>query len=155
MAIGAEELRSLYHSANSFQHTAPSVLRKTYDSAVLAADTFDRSAFFAKARTAGVDLLLTLPKIGPTTSFHILQYTGVAADTLTITPNAEDQVNGDGLGVSKVYTVDASASSTKLLIFASSNVWHIYSIGTDKINLIPGAGISITGTYPDFTVTVP
>lgn len=151
MATSPEELHTISHLARTFQHVDGASRGSPYDSAVLSTDTFQRNYLFSRVITAGVNMVLNLPEIGQCSSFHLLQYSGQAADTLTLQPNAVDQVNGGGLGVAKVYTSEGTA--LKLLVFAANNVWHTYHIGADPVTLTAGAGIQITGSFPNFTIT--
>lgn len=151
MASSPEELRTIQHLAETLQHCGGSAKPTSYDSDVLPVQNFSRAYLFSRALTAGANLNLTLPAVGSHSSLQLLQWNGDASDTLTLTPKASDRVNGGGLGVAKVYT--SLGSSTKFIIFAVHNHWHVYHIGSDPITLTAGAGISITGTYPNLTIT--
>jgi hypothetical protein len=151
MAYAAEQSFSLSVISQQFSHVQGFAKLEPYDSSVLPSYDFSRAHFFAKVLTAGTNLELVLPEIGIVSSFHLVQYTGDAADELTLTPYADDEINGGGVGVAKVFTSDGTP--LKFVVFAAHNQWHISSVREEPINLIAGAGISITGTYPDITIT--
>ena len=153
MAVSPEEIRSLYQLAGSFTHVNAGARSTTYEAAVAPVQSFSRAYFFSKASTAigATTLELTLPLVGAHSSFHLLQYTGAAGHVLELQPNATDRVNSGALGVLKSYT--SQGHPMKLLVFAVRNVWHVYSVGEDPIDLTAGTGSAITGTYPALTVT--
>ena len=153
MSVSQEQFRTLTYESERFNHLRPSIKGNSYDSSVVTSATFARGDFFAKVLTAGVNFNLVLPLINHTPSFHILQWNGTAADTLTFTPAPSNKINELALGVAKVHT--SSGDPVKFIVVAAELTYHIYAVPTNIhiVDLTAGTGISIVNAYPDFTIT--
>lgn len=124
-----------------------------YIFAVSPTHTFDTNSFLHRALISTVDnLTLNLPLIQPVSSassFYYMYFDGAVDSTITFQPNAANAVNNGAFG--DPYVVTSSGDVTCLVLFSYLDSWFIQPISF--VNLIAGAGITITGTFPNFTIS--
>lgn len=124
-----------------------------YVFAVSPTHTFDTNSFLHRALISGLDnLTLNLPLIQPVSSassFYYMYFEGVVDSTITFQPNAANAVNNGAFGAP--YVVTSSGNVTCLVLFSYLYSWFIQPISF--VNLIAGAGVTITGTFPNFTIS--
>jgi hypothetical protein len=78
-----------------------------------------------------------------------MYFEGAVNSTITFQPNAANAVNNGLFGAP--YVVTSSGNVTCLVLFSYLYSWFIQPISF--VNLIAGAGITITGTFPNFTIS--
>lgn len=155
MSVSYESLQTLHARASILPHQGILTSSTVYDSTIISAYSFDRSSYFAKVVTTAMTdpLVLSLPKIGSISSMHILVYSGESGSELHLAPYADDRVNGGSLGAEKVYSGNGGIQF--ILLIGTKNVWHASIQSVAPVSITAGSGCTVTGSYPDFTISVP
>ncbi len=126
-----------------------------YDDLVSYSFPFDVSSFFQRFRTVDVitPMDIILPPLSPLgefgTSFYIGYYKGDYGTSIVFTPDSADFINDLSAGSS--LTIDSAGNVFLLFIFSYRSIWYI-GAADQAVDIVPGAGIRVTGSYPDFTI---
>ena len=140
---------------NVMRFKAPKVTSTAvYDDSVSFSYTFDTSSFFQRFRTISLvtPLAISLPLIGQdefSTSYYVGYYKGVNGSSIVFTPDATNYINDNSIG--STFTVNNAANVFLLFFFSYRNIWYI-GAADQAVDVFAGAGIRVTGSYPDFTI---
>lgn len=127
-----------------------------YDDSVSFAYNLDSSSYFHRFFTTSLvtPLSVTLPIIGPdafSTSFYMAYYKGTSGSQINFVPNAANYINAGALGAT--FTVQNFGNTLLLFFFSYRDTWFIGS-ADQPVTITGGPGITVTGSYPNFTVSL-
>jgi hypothetical protein len=149
--------------ASVMQFKAPNITDSAvYDDAVAAEFIWDSSSFFHRIKTDGAGpLTINLSSLNQDAgdfvhSLYFGYWNGGSGDEVVLQPDTLDSINKGAAGVPL-----SIISTGNIMVFTAvtfRGVWHIgtFSPGSgQEVSLTSGGGCTITGTYPDFTISVP